>query len=367
MNKMFATLATIAMSILSQAVLAQPQYNIISLGQPGESQSGGQGVSSSGNFATGFTNSSPLLWSDVSGTSVLPGVPGRPFSSPQSVNDAGTIVGIGTTTFFGSGALPVMWKNGAVVLLPLPAGETLGRARSVNNNELAVGSVDGGSAERAATFTATIGTELTETMSDGGVLTTAYGVNDTGRIVGQALDPNNAAVTRGFYLDPGAASATDIGALTAMGHNSAIAFAVSSNGLVAGSSSLNSGANGMAFVWSEAGGMTPIPLPAGTSTASARGVNADGWAVGTGGGLFAIPFLYDGTNTFRLHDLLPAGSGWDLETGTSNGAFGIADDGTIVGRGMLNGNLTGFVMTRVPEPSSLALLFIGLLAAFRHR
>jgi hypothetical protein len=200
-------------------------------------------------------------------------------------------------------------------------------------------------------------------MPDGGVLTTAYGVNDAGRIVGQALDPNNAAVTRGFYLDPGDTSATDIDAL--QGHNSAIPFAVSSNGLIAGSSSINSGADGMPFLWSESTGMTAIPLPAGTSTASARGVNADGWAVGTGGGQFAVPFLYDGTDTYRLHDLIPAASGWDLATGTSNGAFGIADDGTITGRGLLNGELTGFVLTLVPEPNSLCILLMGFLLVCR--
>ncbi len=346
--KNLRTLVALAAGLLVSApVMAQPSYEIISLGQAGESASGGQAVSIGGGFAAGFTVTSQddaLLWSAVGGATVLPDEPTRPYSAPWSVNDAGTIVGIGATTFFGSSALPVMWKNGTATALPLPPGETLGRAYSVNNSELAVGSVDGGSLEQAATFTETVGTTITQTMPDGGTLRTAYGVNDAGRIVGQALDPANAAITRGFYLDPGDASATDIGALP--GQNSAIAFAVSSDGRIAGGSSVNSGANTMPFVWSESGGMTAIPLPAGTSTGSARGVNADGWVVGTAGGVFAVPFLYDGTSTHRLHDLIPAGSGWDLATGTSNGAFGIADDGTIVGRGLHNGDLTGFVLVR---------------------
>jgi hypothetical protein len=53
----------------------------------------------------------------------------------------------------------------------------------------------------------------------------------------------------------------------------------------------------------------------------------------------------------------------DLATGTSNGAFAIADDGTIVGRGLFNGQLTAFAMrpiSSVPEPSSLSM--IGLIA-----
>ncbi len=264
-----------------------------------------------------------------------------------------------------------MWKNGLATALPLPAGETVGRAYSVNNSEFAVGSVGGGSLERAATFTASAGMPLTQTMPNGGVLTTAYGVNDAGRIVGQALDPNNAAVLRGFYLDPGDTVANDVPALP--GDNSVIPFAVSSNGLIAGSSSFNGGVDSMPFLWSEADGTTAIPLPAGASMGSARGVNANGWVVGTGSGVFAVPFLYDGTATYRLQDLVPAGSGWDLSTNTSSGTWGIANDGTIVGRGVLNGAITGFVMTPVPEPGAsrddrAERPFVSILAtSFRTR
>ncbi len=347
---------------------AQPQYQIISLRQMGENVSGGQGVSASGNFAAGFTvvsQDDPLLWSEIGGTTVLPDLASRSYSIPWSVNDAGTMVGIGATTFFGSGALPVMWKNGIAMALPLPAGESIGRAYSVNNGDLAVGSVDGGSLEQAAMFTESAGMALTQTMPNGGVLKTAYGVNDAGRIVGQALDPTNAAVTRGFYLDPGDATATDIGALP--GQNSAIPFAVSSSGLIAGGSSLNSGANPMPFLWSESDGMLPVPLPTGTSGGSARGVNAQGWVVGNASNAFSVPFLYDGSATYRLQDLIPADSGWDLSMNTSNAAFGVADDGTIVGRGMLDGQITGFVLTLVPEPGGSTLVLLGMVTLCRFR
>ncbi|MFK8015133.1 MAG: thrombospondin type 3 repeat-containing protein [Gammaproteobacteria bacterium] len=272
----------------------------------------------------------------------------RPFSTPWAVNNSGIVAGIGATTFFGSDALPVYWIGSTAAPLPLPDGETLGRAYGINNSALAVGSVNGGSLERAATFQVSgTGTILAQTLA-GGVLTTAYDINDAGRIVGTALDPANAAVTKGFYLDSGDSEATDLGALTSLGHNSAIAFDVSSNGLVAGSSSFNSGVDGRAFLWSEVAGMTAVPLPAGTSTAGGRGVNASGWVVGTASSAFAVPFLYDGTATYRLQDLITTGGdGWALQTGTSNGAFSIADDGTIVGRGVLNGTLTAFAMVLI--------------------
>lgn len=340
-----------------------PQYSIVPVSLPGQANSTGQGISASGAYVTGTSNATAVIWSEGGGTVALPALPTRAFSLAQDVNDAGQVVGTGATTFFGSSPLPLIWTNPTTVQqLPLPGGQTLGRAYAVNNGGQAVGSVGSGSVEFASTYTLGSGSILTQTLPNGGILKTAYDINDAGRIVGQGLDPNNAAITSGFYLDPGDGTATNIGALTSLGHNSAIAFSVSSNGLIAGSSSLNSGADARAFFWSEANGMSEVPLLPGTTTGGARGVNADGWVVGTMSSATSIPFLYDGADTVRLQDLLDAsGAGWDLVSGTSNGAFGIADNGVITGRGLLNGQITGFVMTPVPEPSTQSLL--GVLTA----
>ncbi|MGE3181667.1 MAG: hypothetical protein AB7N71_08560, partial [Phycisphaerae bacterium] len=347
----------IAAAVTGSMAVAGPLYQITPISLPGQANSNGQGISASGNFAAGTSNNTGVIWNQANGTVGLPALPGRAFSLVQDVNDSGVVVGTGATTFFGSSPLPVIWSNSTTVAqLPLPAGESLGRAFSINNSGQVVGSVNGGSLESAAMFTTGGSSIITQTMPNGGRLTTAYANNDAGRIVGQALNPGNAAVTNGFYIDPGDGTATDIGALTSFGHNSAIAFAVSSNGLIAGSSSLNSGAGALPFIWSEGGGMSAVPLIVGTTTGSARGVNADGWVVGNMSSATSIPFLYDGATTFRLQDLLDAsGAGWDLVSGTSNGAFGIGDDGTITGRALLNGQVTGFVMTLIPEPTTLTL------------
>jgi hypothetical protein len=113
---------------------------------------------------------------------------------------------------------------------------------------------------------------------------------------------------------------------------------------------LNQG-SGLPFIWTSGGGIVPVPLPSGTSSAIARGVNSDGWVVGIGSSAFAIPFLYDGTQTYRIHDLLPPGSGWDLATNTSSSALGISEDGIIVGTGVHNGLVRAYAMvpsTTVP-------------------
>src|SRR5213078_4812516 len=102
-----------------------------------------------------------------------------------------------------------------------------------------------------------------------------------------------------------------------------------------------------------------IPLATGTSEGNARAVNSAGWVVGTDSSAFAIPFVYDGSTTYRLADLLPPNSGWDLSMNTSSSADGISDDGVIVGTGVHNGDIHAYAMvpvaaTPTPTPTSTA-------------
>ena len=111
---------------------------------------------------------------------------------------------------------------------------------------------------------------------------------------------------------------------------------------------------GMPFIWSDNGGMVAIPLAAGTSEGSARAVNSAGWVVGDDSSAFSIPFLYDGTTTYRLADLIPPNSGWDLSMNTSSSALGISEDGVIVGTGVHNGETHAYAMvpaTPTPTPT----------------
>ncbi len=102
--------------------------------------------------------------------------------------------------------------------------------------------------------------------------------------------------------------------------------------------------SGLPFIWSDAGGIVAVPLPTGTSQGSGRAVNSAGQVVGTASSAFAIPFLYDGTATYRLQDIIPAGTGWDLSMNTSSSALGISDNGVIVGTGIFNGATHAYAM-----------------------
>jgi hypothetical protein len=332
--------------VVAAAATADPQYQIYDIGvvQTGDTASQGFGVSTEGiavgrSFRSG--GSQAFTWTLGGGIVGLPNLSGRSFCVSNSANDSGLVVGTGATTSFGSARLPVVWQDGVVSQLPLPPGQTLGDANHVNASGVAVGSVNGGSLQRGVIYTGGSASIITQTTSNGSYFLTAFGINDSGRIVGQGIDPNNAAVNVGIVYDIGASMAFNVGALP--GFNGALAFGVSNTGYVVGSSMLNQG-SGLPFIWSDAGGIIAIPLASGTSQGSARAVNSAGWVVGNDSSAFSIPFLYDGTTTYRLADLIPVGSGWDLSMNTSSSALGISDNGVIVGTGVYNGATHAYAM-----------------------
>jgi hypothetical protein len=346
--------ALLWVSIVSGATATTPQYQIYDIGviEVGDDASQGFGVSHGG-IAVGRSirtdGSQAFTWTINGGIVGLPNLAGRSYAVSNSANDNGIAVGTAATTLFGTSRLPVIWQNGVVSQLPLPAGETLGDANSVNTSTVAVGSVDAGSLQRGVIYSSGSATIITQTTTNGSYFLTAFGINDSGRVVGQGIDPTNAARNVGIVYDIGQNAAFEVGALPGM--NGALAFGVSNTGYVVGSSMLNQG-SGLPFIWSDQGGIVAVPLAANTSEGSGRAVNSAGWVVGTDSSAFAIPFLYDGITTYRLADLIPLGSGWDLSMNTSSSADGISDDGVIVGTGVHNGDTHAYAMVPVaPSPT----------------
>ncbi len=330
-----------------------PQYQIFDIGVvlAGDANSQGFGVSTNG-IAVGRSIRSgaaqAFSWTQGGGIVGLTNLAGRPFCVSNSANAGGVVVGTCATTLFGSSRLPVIWQNGTVAQLPLPAGETLGDANDVNSSGVAVGSVNGGSLQKAVYYSNGTATFISQTTPGGSFFNTAFGINDSGRVIGTGIDPSNAARNVGMVYDIGSPSAFEVGALP--GANGALAFGISNGGHVVGSSMLNQG-SGLPFIWTQSNGIVSIPLPIGTSQGSARAVNSAGWAVGTASSAFAIPFLYDGTSTFRLADIIPSGTGWDLSTNTSSSALGISDTNIIVGTGVFNGQVHAYAMVPVANLS----------------
>src|SRR6266487_1736167 len=213
-------LAIVLLCAVSSAatLAATPQYQIYDIGvvQVGDTASQGFGVSRAG-IAVGRSlrtgGSQAFTWTLQGGIVGLPNLSGRSFAVSNSANDSGIVVGTGATTAFGSGRLPVIWQNGVVSQLPLTVGETLGDANSVNASTVAVGSVDGGSLQRGVIYSGGGATIITQTTSNGSYFVTAFGINDSGRIVGQGIDPMNAARNVGIVYDVGQNMTFEVGAL----------------------------------------------------------------------------------------------------------------------------------------------------------
>ena len=151
------TAALLSVAIISAATATTPQYQIYDIGviDAGDDASQGFGVSHGG-IAVGRSirtgGSQAFTWTLNGGIVGLPNLAGRNHAVSNSANDNGVVVGTAATTLFGTSRLPVMWQNGAVSQLPLPPGETLGDANSVNASSVAVGSVDAGSLQRGAIY-----------------------------------------------------------------------------------------------------------------------------------------------------------------------------------------------------------------------
>jgi uncharacterized membrane protein len=350
---------TILLAVLlaaSAAPAVPPQYVIVDLGVVAPTDfAQGNRVSLTG-IATGRSFGNPtraFSWTEAGGLVALPNPtsPARNYCVGNGVNDLGAVVGNGTTTSFGSSPLPLIWQGGTVTVLALPGGQTLGRANDINNDGLIVGSIGSGSVEYGVKWAGGVPTVITAQTPGGSWLRTAYSVNDAGQVVGFGIDPANAARNVGILYDAVANTAVEVPPLP--GHNGTLPFDISNNGFVAGSSMLNQG-SGMPFIWSSANGTKEIALPPSTSQGSCRGVNNAGWAVGTAGGLYAVPFVYDGEETYALAGLLPSGTGWDLDTNTSSSAMGISEDGIIVGSGVHDGAVRAYAM--IPDHGVAAML-----------
>ena len=364
----FAAVSTLA---LVPAVRALTGYNIypVPAGNGGYAELG-NGISTNGTYAAGMYAGSGgagngVLYNFSTGTSTFetqtgviePGTRGvvETTGVPIAVTNGGIMFGssgAGSTVETGA---PTVWNNGAAANLPTPIGASGGQVYGANNLNQAVGSVKLSSAGQdiaavyfynATTPSSSYGAVLSGAQTtNGGTLQDAFAINDNEVIVGTANDPNNAAVTVPFIYTLGNSSASII-PNSSLAYNAAIPFAISNSGLVTGSEVVNSG-GGNPFIYNMSSGVTTsLPVPAFTGGGSGRGINDSGEVVGTASGVYAVPFLYNGIHSYDLQTLLAnnQSGAWQLDDNTSSGAFGIADDGDIVGRANYNGALTAFIM-----------------------
>ena len=344
--------------LASASALADPQYTIVDLGPLGSDTASAALNVSAGGLILGRsytgTAASTAFTATVGGAQLaLPGVAGRSVTQANGANDGGTVVGTSSFGGFNASPIPVMWQNGQLSQLALPAGITTASALDVNASNVAVGSTGTGSALQAVLYS-NGGASLISGMA------MANAINNSGLAVGYGID-STTGLRDGLVYNTLNGSSFQLGTLA--GKNGAVAYDISNTGYVVGASVLNQSATGLPFIWSATGGMQAIPLINGQTTGSARSVNASGWAVGTVGVGNSTPFLFDGSNSYDLGTLIGSATGWSLTSNVST-AYGISDSGVIVGTAVLNGVAHAYelvpVTAAVPEPGSCALLLAGL-------
>ena len=337
-----------------------PAYAIYNLGPA----TTGLSVSPNGAYVGGFdlTTGAGFVWTGTGGVQTYANIvtsPARPYQEPNGINDAGVAAGWISEQSWGSQPLPFMWSGTSGSALPLPDGVTIGEAYAINNAGVVAGAIHSNGSWYATAFSGTTATVLTQQTAAGDILQYAYGIAGNGTVVGQCTSTNG--VISAFYLLAGATSALNIA-------QNDVAFGISPSG-----STITGYGGNNAFVYTVAtGSVSIIPLLPATQSAEGRAVNDSGWVVGYAGGAGSIPFLFDGTAAYALQSLLTGteASQWDMTSGVDNGAYGISNNGIIVGRAVHNGLLSGFVMVPVPEPTVAPLAAAALAAVgvvLRHR
>jgi probable HAF family extracellular repeat protein len=224
----------------------------------------------------------------------------------------------------------------------------------------------------------------------------ASAINESGQVVGtsEVFEPAHGGFIAHAFIWDAEQGIRAIGDLTG---GDSFAHDINNQGQVVGYGNLPNGEWG-AFVWDKLGGVRQLPTLT-DGSAQAAAINDLGQIVGgevgiggviwdlTSGNFHQIPIsardinnvgqvvgdslegpaLWDAVNGIQLlRDIIPSNLEWKLAF-----AFRIDDDGNIVGYGRFEGEVRGFLLTPIPEPSTstlICLFGLGLISrrAFHH-
>ena len=345
--------ATLGIAICVPLPCLATTYSITDLGTlPGNSASTGFGVNASGQVvgvAAAAGNSVQHAFLYTGGVMQdLGTLPANNFSQAWAINDSGQVVGQSTNfdTFEGADTHAFLYSSGTMQDLGTLGG-ALSVARGINASGQVVGiSSLADSAEGDVNANAFVYSEgVMHDLGPGA----AFGINDSGQIVGSSQG-------HAFRYSDGVMQ--DLGTLP--GGTGSDGHAINAGGQVVGVSATLGDSAQHAFLYSGTLMHDLGTLP-GDSFSEAWAINNSGQVVGESD---SHAFLYRDGVMYDLNALINPSSGWEIQR-----AFGINDRGQITGLGTFFGQQDAFLLTPVPEPSSLVLAAVGFagLAASRWR
>ncbi|MCC7086562.1 MAG: PEP-CTERM sorting domain-containing protein [Pirellulales bacterium] len=283
-------------------------------------------------------------------------LPGYPYScTAMAINDNGVVVGYGIkSSTTGDPVRGFIYQNGSMEALGTLGG-TIADAMDINNsNQIAGSSSIANDTETHAVIYEN--GALRDLGTLGGKHSYGYAINNRGEVVGYSR--TSISETHAFLFRDG--SMVDLGTF---GGNLSLAKSINDRGEAVGFAYLAGNASYHSFLYSN-WTMTDLGTFGGTYS-GANDINEKGQVVGYSQvpGSIAHAFLYDNGVMMDLNNLIDPALGLTL-----HGANAITETGLIVAYGKFAGknNNHAFLLTPIPESSTLVLLVVGAVSLLAY-
>jgi probable HAF family extracellular repeat protein len=364
LNIWATVIVVLVCAYLGQVVsLAAPTYHITDLGTLGGTFSQANGINNGGQVVgeggTSGGDNHAFLYSagcmqDLGALDL--GLPGGAHSVASGINDNGQIVG---TTGIGGSVSHAFLCSGSGPMQDL--GSLYGPysyASGINNDGQIVGRSHGPDSPTRAFLYSGSG-PMQDLGTLGGSFSSARAINNLGQVAGEATISDG--THHAFRYSDGVMQDLN-GFLQNLNPlvEASWAYAINDGGQVVGEAYISGGTSSgstFAFLYSGSGLVQNLDT-FGWYHSSALAINNNGQVVGKANNssiYYDHAFLYSDGVTQDLNNLIDSASGWTLASAT-----GINDNGWICGTGRNpSGETHAFLLTPVPEPSSLVIFATG--------
>lgn len=347
MPRFLVHFAIILLSLSLSSANAGQLYSITSVDIPGAVSSEAYDINDHGQVVGVFQTESganrAFLWHQSNGVLNLGVLEGYGHSIARAINDAGQITGDCGTTFYSAAPQAFIYDT----IHGMRAVSGLGRepsAWAINNSGVIAGEFTTDEGEYHA-FTWSESEGMRDIVNDmfGTGQSSVLGINDSNQcaLYRHIVHSGNLAFRTAFIWDSsnGALPLGDLG-----GHS--YGWGINNLGQLVGIAQDEEGTL-RAFLWDSSSGM--VQIGTGETQSAAYDINEKGLIVGEADGAT----LWKDGNQYRLNDLIPAASGWNLLS-----ARAVNNHGQIVGWGTLDGQTKAFLLTPVATTGSAINLLL---------